>query len=155
MLPVLTRDAANILKAAGPYTHRHTYLTALFLGLPGWASTRKVKPIWILLKQDTVSGSGISWAICKSAPRSRQITTLAPHHSSSLQAGVVVSVGLYTTKYMDCVKQMYWIPHRRRHLRIMLVQAQVLGYTQACPQLIYPVSFGRGRQWCGISLPLT
>ena len=35
--------------------------------------TRKVKPIWILLKQETVSGSGISWAICKSAPRSRQI----------------------------------------------------------------------------------
>ena len=31
--------------------------------------------------QETVSGSGISWAICKSAPRSRQITTPAPHHS--------------------------------------------------------------------------
>ena len=31
---------------------------------------------------ETVSGSGISWAICKSAPRSRQITTPAPHHSS-------------------------------------------------------------------------
>ena len=28
-----------------------------------------------------MSGSGISWAICKSAPRSRQITTPAPHHS--------------------------------------------------------------------------
>ena len=28
-----------------------------------------------------MSGSGISWTICKSAPRSRQITTLAPHHS--------------------------------------------------------------------------
>jgi len=28
---------------------------------------RKVKPIWILLKQETVSGSGISWNICKSA----------------------------------------------------------------------------------------
>ena len=40
-----------------------------------------VKPIWILLKQETVSGSGISWAICKSAPRCRQITTPAPHHS--------------------------------------------------------------------------
>jgi len=31
--------------------------------------------------------SGISWAICKSAPRSRQITTPAPHHSVFLQAG--------------------------------------------------------------------
>ena len=28
-----------------------------------------------------MSGSGISWAICKSAPRSRQITTPAPNHS--------------------------------------------------------------------------
>jgi len=30
-----------------------------------------MKPIWVLLKQQTVSGSGISWAICKPAPRSR------------------------------------------------------------------------------------
>jgi len=67
--------------------HTHTHLTALFPGLPGWASTRKVKPIWILLKQETVSGSGISWAKCKSAPRSRQITVPAPHHSVFLQAG--------------------------------------------------------------------
>ena len=27
-----------------------------------------------------MSGSGISWAVCKSAPCSRQITTPAPHH---------------------------------------------------------------------------
>ena len=33
-----------------------------------------------------MSGSGISWA-CKPAPRSRQITTPVPHHSSFLQAG--------------------------------------------------------------------
>ena len=61
-------------------THTHTCLTALFPGLPGWASTRKVKPIWILLEQETVSGSGISWAICKSALHSRQITMPVPHH---------------------------------------------------------------------------
>jgi len=42
---------------------------------------QKGKPMWILLKQGTVSGSGISWAICKSAPRSRQIAMPAPHHS--------------------------------------------------------------------------
>jgi len=51
-----------------------------FPGLPRWASTRKVKPNWILLKQDTVSGSAISWGIRKSAPRSRQTTMPAPHH---------------------------------------------------------------------------
>ena len=62
-------------------THTHTSLTALFPGLPVWAGTREVKPIWILLKQETVSGSGISWAICKSAPRSRQTTMPAHHHS--------------------------------------------------------------------------
>jgi len=54
---------------------------ALCPGLPGWAGTRKVEPIWILLKQERVSGSGISWAICKSTPRSRQITMPAPHHT--------------------------------------------------------------------------
>ena len=62
-------------------THTHTRLTALCPGLPRWAGTRKVKPIWILLEQETVSGSGISWAICKSAPHSRQITTPALHYS--------------------------------------------------------------------------
>ena len=59
----------------------NTCLMALCSGLPGWASIRKVKTIWILLKQETVSGSGISWAICKSAPRSRQATTPTPHDS--------------------------------------------------------------------------
>ena len=69
------------------HTHTHTRLTARCPGLSGWAGTRKVKAIWILLKQETVSGSGISWAICKYAPRSRQITTTTPHHSVFLQAG--------------------------------------------------------------------
>ena len=59
----------------------------LFPGLPGWAGTRKGKPIWILLKQERVSGSGIRWAMCKSASRSRQITMPVSHHSSFLQAG--------------------------------------------------------------------
>jgi len=50
---------------AGDATHTHTYtrLTALFPGLPRWASTRKVKPIWIFY-----------WS------------TLAPHHSVFVQA---------------------------------------------------------------------
>jgi len=52
----------NIKNALHTHTYTHTRLTALFPGLPGWAGTRKVKAIWILLKQETVSGSGISWA---------------------------------------------------------------------------------------------
>jgi len=58
-------------------THTDIHLTALCPGLPRWAGTRKVKPLW----QETVSGSGISWTICKSAHLSRQITMPAPHHS--------------------------------------------------------------------------
>ena len=67
-------------------TYAHISLTALCLGLPSCASIRKVKPIWILLKQETVSSSGISWDICKSAPCSKQITMPTPH-LSFLQAG--------------------------------------------------------------------
>ena len=61
------------------HTHTHTHqFYCPFPGLPGSVCTRKAKPIWILLKQETVSGSGISWAICKSATRSRQTTTPTP-----------------------------------------------------------------------------
>jgi len=66
------------LTQARTHARTHTRLTAPFPGLPGRAGTRKVKPIWILLKQETLSGSGIRWAICKSASRSRQITMLVP-----------------------------------------------------------------------------
>jgi len=52
-----TRTEHNIQKL-----NTHTRLTALCQGLHGWDGTRKVKPIWILLKQETVSGSDISWA---------------------------------------------------------------------------------------------
>ena len=90
------------------HTHTHTRLTALCPGLPGWAGTRKVKPIWILLEQETVSGSGISWAICKSAPRSRQITTPAPHYSSFLQAGCP---SCHPTNSVKALKARHEIPH--------------------------------------------
>ena len=74
-------------------THTHPF-NGPFSGTTGWMpfllpnqqrqsteGKRKVNAVWILLKQETVSGSGISWAIRKSAPRSRQITMPAPHHS--------------------------------------------------------------------------
>ena len=63
------------------YPNIHTTFNGPFSGTTRVSQYQKGKPIWILLKQETVSGSGISWAICKSAPRSRQITTPAPHHS--------------------------------------------------------------------------
>jgi len=61
-------------------THTHPF-NGPFSGTTRVTSTRKIKPIWISLKQRTVRGSGISWAMYKSAPRSRQITMPAPHHS--------------------------------------------------------------------------
>jgi len=57
--------------------------------------------MWILLKQQTVSGSGISWAICKSAPRSRQTTTPAPHHSV-LQTGCPSCRPTNSVKALKC-----------------------------------------------------
>ena len=71
------------------HIHTHTRLTAICPGLSRWAGTRKVKQIWILLKQETVSGSGISCAMCKSAPRSRQITTPASNHSVFYRLGAL------------------------------------------------------------------
>jgi len=47
-----------------------------------WVSRyQKGKTILDLLEQEKVFGSGISWAICKCAPRPRQITMPASHHS--------------------------------------------------------------------------
>jgi len=94
-VPVYLRTPGNRLMialwcAVGPpvgaqykySSYTHTRLKARFPGLPRWAGTRKVKPIRTLLKQKTVSGSGISWAImCKSAPCFRQTTTPVPHNS--------------------------------------------------------------------------
>ena len=61
-------------------THTRTF-NGPFSGSTQVSRYQKGKPIWILLEQETVSGSGISWAICKSAPCSRQITMPVPHHS--------------------------------------------------------------------------
>ena len=58
----LTQIPYTALQSTHTPVYTHTRLTALFPGLPGWAGTRKVKPIWILLKQETVSSSGIRWA---------------------------------------------------------------------------------------------
>jgi len=54
------------------YTHTHLFYGPLDFvrDCPGELVP---EPMCILLKQETVSGSGISWDICKSAPRHRQI----------------------------------------------------------------------------------
>jgi len=94
-------------------SNTHTRLTALFPGLPRSAGTRKVKPIWILLKQETVSGSGISWALCKSATCSRQITmpALSFLHAGCPSCRPTNSVkALKATKYIKInqISQISW-----------------------------------------------
>jgi len=85
---------------------------ALFPGLPRWAGTRKGKPISILLKHETVSGSGISWAISKSAPRSRQITTPVPHHSGFYRPDALPAVQPTASKHWRQLKVILW-PNRK------------------------------------------
>ena len=85
--------------------HTHTRLTALFQRLPRWAGTGKVNAIWIFLKHGTVSGSGISWAVCKPAPCTRQITMPAPHHCwlSDIRKKEELSINTECYKeYMHC-----------------------------------------------------
>jgi len=46
-----------------------------------WYQKGKTKTNLDFLEQETVSSSGISWAMCKSALAPNQITMQAPHHS--------------------------------------------------------------------------
>jgi len=68
------------------HTHTHPF-TGPLSGTTPVSRYQKGKTIWILLEHETVSGSGIRRATCKSAARSRQMTTPAPHCSVFLQPG--------------------------------------------------------------------
>ena len=60
---------ATELKAVGAaIAHTHTRLTAPFLGLPRWAVTRKVKPIWILLNSGLSLASVVSVCALQEVP---------------------------------------------------------------------------------------
>ena len=67
LIVVVTNVMSALINSMWCIWHTHTHP---FNG--PFSGTRKAKPVWILLKQETVSGIGISWAICKSAPLSRQ-----------------------------------------------------------------------------------
>ena len=70
-----------------------------------------------------MSGSGISWAICKSAPRPRQTTMPAPHHSvftgrmpflppNQQRQSTVGNFNMVDSKYKELQKQwsFFFIP---------------------------------------------
>jgi len=63
------------------------------------------KSVPAILEQDIVSGSGISWATCKSAPCPSQITTPASHHSVILQATCPSS---HPTNSVKALKAKHW-----------------------------------------------
>ena len=82
MLKVLPTEVAKMGRDTLIHTHTHPFNGPLS-GTTQVSCYQKGKnQSWISLEQDPVSGSCISWDICKSAPRSRQITTPAPHYSS-------------------------------------------------------------------------
>ena len=62
--------------------------TGISSGTVRHRQSKKASILWSH-HEETVSGSGISWAICKSARRSRQITTPAPHHSVFYRPGAL------------------------------------------------------------------
>jgi len=73
------------IKAPGLHTKTHTHTTVL---RPSWILSGTTRVSWHqkgktdlnLLEQEIMSGSGISWTICKSAPWPRHITMPASHH---------------------------------------------------------------------------
>ena len=92
-----------VTTATHAYTHTHTHLfNGRFSSTTRVSRYQKGKPIWILLKQETVSGSGISWAICKSVPHSRQITMPASHHF--LQSGCLSCCPANSVKALEVSK---------------------------------------------------
>ena len=90
----------------------------------------KVKPIWILLKQETVSGSGISWAICKSAPRSRQITTPAPHHSVFYRPDDLPPAQPTASKHWMLVRQIWHNPTGSNVVTLSRQDMTTVNYTE-------------------------
>ena len=102
----------QVCKSEHYYTHTHTPLTALCPGLHGWAGTRKVL---ILLKQETVSGSGISWAVCKYSPCFRQTTMPAPHHSVSYRPDALPATQPTVSKHWRHRTLLQYLHNRSLH----------------------------------------
>jgi len=86
-----------------------------------------------------VSGSGISWAICKSAPCSRQITIPAPHHSVFYRPDALPAAQPTVSKHWRQQKQVANIhKYSSRHVtnrKQVCVQLLRMLTTWHCPHL--------------------
>ena len=83
------------------HTHTHPFNSPLF---------RTTRVSWYQkgkTNQEKVSGSGISWAVCKSAPRSGQITIPAPHHSVFYRSDVFPATQPTASKHWRHVMQQF------------------------------------------------
>ena len=163
--PVLWPSSRTTQVSQYTHTHTHTHthtdsrLTALFPGLHRSVGTRTVKPIWILLKQQTVSGSGIRWAICKSAPRPRQMTTPAPHHSVFYRPDALPVAQPTASKHWRQFKALKASQYQKGKTNLDFTEARdsrwlwhQLGHMQVCTSLqtdnhasTPPLSFFMGR----------
>jgi len=93
------------------YIHTHTTVLRRSWILSGttWVIRhQRGKTSLDLLEQEIVSGSGISWAICKSAPWPRHITMPQSHHSalSILQTGCP---SCCPTNSVKALKAQHWV----------------------------------------------
>ena len=73
--------AVGLRRALWTADHTHTPVQRPFVRDYQVSRYQKAKTNLDFTETKTVSGSSISWAICKSASRSRHITTPTPHHS--------------------------------------------------------------------------
>jgi len=76
-----------------------------------------------------VSGSGISWAACKSAPRSRQITTPAPHHSVFYRPDALPAAQPTASKHWRHQHATHNLRHNSRQLSDKARQAKQLQHS--------------------------
>jgi len=79
------------------YYYYHFTAPGLCPGVFGWASTRKVKPIWITVARDC-EGKSISWAICRFATRPEDNNASIP----PLKLLILYWLNLFVLINVDC-----------------------------------------------------
>ena len=79
-------------------THTHPF-NGPYSGTTWVSHYQKCKNNMDFTEARDMSGNGISWAICKSASRSRQITMPAPHHSVFYRPDALTAAQLTASKH--------------------------------------------------------
>jgi len=100
-----------------------------------------------------VSSSGISWAICKSASRSRQMTTTTPHHSFFYRLDALPAAQPTASKHWRDKK--HWRDIKRDHLVMIIMtrkwQRRPYKNSMTCESQAYnayAVKVAMSGKWC-------